>query len=91
MERVRKTQNYAGIEGTRVNCIKFNSLQDLRNYWVDTWYTADDRPAGWDEDIEATVEDLSSAAVSQIRGGGGLESPATCEARPGLCERIGAT
>jgi hypothetical protein len=60
MERVRKTQNYAGIEGTRVNCIKFNSLQDLRNYWVDTWYTADDRPAGWDEDIEATVEDLSS-------------------------------
>ena len=62
MERARKGKDYAGIEGHRVNCIDFAALKDLRAAWLETWYAADDQPAGWDEDIEADV-DLAALPV----------------------------
>ena len=57
------SKDYAGIEGNRVNCIKFASLENLRTAWLETWYAADDQPAGWDEDIEAGVENLDALPV----------------------------
>ena len=59
MERARKGKDYAGIEGNRVNCIKFKPLEDLRAAWLETYYAADEQPAGWDEDIEASVDNLT--------------------------------
>jgi hypothetical protein len=37
---------YAGIVGTRVNCVDFEKLQDVRKFWIDMYYGDDEKPDG---------------------------------------------
>jgi|EP01046_Picozoa_sp_COSAG06_P028078 hypothetical protein len=46
---------YVGIVGTRVNCVNFHKLMDVREFWIDMYYGDDEKPDGWDIDDEEEV------------------------------------
>ena len=57
-ERRRATAGYAGISTNRIQCVKFKPLQTVREAWLERYYDDDDLPDGWDEDVEANVNDI---------------------------------
>ena len=59
-EKRRKNKGYAGIEKPRINCIQFTPLQTVRSAWLERYYGDDDTPDGWDEDLEADVDNIGN-------------------------------
>ena len=61
-QKVRKRgPSYAGITSSRVHCIKFKSLLDVREVWIDVYYDDDDLPDGWDDDLEDDVDGIDAS------------------------------
>ena len=64
-EKCRKTKGYAGIEKPRINYIKFKPLQTVRLAWLDRYCGDDDTSDGWDEDVEADVDNIGNVRRSR--------------------------